>query len=861
MKIKIWPGILCLAFIFFNTFPSFGQLTGVKTIPGDYASVSLAVTALNSSGVGAGGVTFNVAANYTETVSSTISITATGTSSNTIVFQKDASTSGANPLITAYTAGVGTPSTLVQDGIWRLVGSDYVTIDGIDVSDNAANTTNPSTMEYGYALYKASTSDGCQFVTIKNCVITLNSINNATATVPMVDGSTGIIVMNALATAATNVITPIAGGTNSNNKFYTNTIQNCNNGIALMGFAAVSPFTLADAGNDVGGSSAGTGNTIINYGGASGAANAAAGIRTLAQYGINISYNTINNNNGGGTNHPNILRGILTGIAVSANATITYNTVTLKGGGTTHNISCIENASGSTAAGNTINISNNTITNSTYSSATTGGFYGILNSATPAVLTISTNIISNNSSSATVTGFLYGINNTGASPSVTISSNTFSGNTTAALTTGIFTGIWNAAASASVSINSNTLVGNSTTALSGVYYAIYNTGAVTTTLNINSNNIGNGTTGAFTFNAANSGTQIFINSTLVAATAALSISNNNFQGINYAVQGTGTNTYISNTAATKSQAINSNTFTALNVNTIGNITFIANSVAVSATGTQNVNSNSIVTSFTKAGAGGTVTLFTSVATSLGGSVINNNSNNFSNITVSGATIIAGWINTDAGNSTKTIQNNTFSHWTGGTGAITAMAISLTGISNGTTGNLINNISSAGTIIGITTAAGNDNIYSNTIDTLVSSGTLLTTVNGISVTAGTAKNIYQNTIFYLRGTTLTTGSIRGIVISAGTTVNAYQNTIYSLQGAAVTTGSVNGISISGGTTINAYQNTIYSLQGNTATSGTVNGISISGGTAVNSYLNTIYTLQANAITSGSVNGIWFQPELQ
>src|SRR5258706_5149975 len=145
-------------------------------------------------------------------------------------------------------------------------------------------------MEYGFALYKASTANGCQFVTIKNCTITLNNINNATGTGPTVDGSTGIIVMNSLSTTATTLVTPIAGGTNSNNKFYSNTIQNCNTGIALIGYAAATPFTLADANNDVGGSSSSTGNTIINFGGAAAAANPAAAVRTLAQYGLNISY-------------------------------------------------------------------------------------------------------------------------------------------------------------------------------------------------------------------------------------------------------------------------------------------------------------------------------------------------------------------------------------------------------------------------------------------------------------------------------------------------------------------------------------------------------------------------------------------
>ena len=121
----------------------FGQLTGTKNIPGDYATIKIAVTALNTSGVGAGGVSFNVAAGYTETIDSTIAVTATGTAVNPIVFRKDPVTTGANPLITAYTGGTYTPSTAIQDGVWRFSGSDYVTIDGIDVRDNPANTTNP----------------------------------------------------------------------------------------------------------------------------------------------------------------------------------------------------------------------------------------------------------------------------------------------------------------------------------------------------------------------------------------------------------------------------------------------------------------------------------------------------------------------------------------------------------------------------------------------------------------------------------------------------------------------------------------------------------------------------------------------
>ena len=120
------------------------QLSGTKNIPGDYVTIFAAVTDLNAQGVGAGGVTFNVAAGYTEALLSRINLTATGTAANPIVFQK--SGAGANPLITAY-VGTSTPGSATPDGMWALQGSDYVTIDGIDLTD--PNGTNPATMEYG----------------------------------------------------------------------------------------------------------------------------------------------------------------------------------------------------------------------------------------------------------------------------------------------------------------------------------------------------------------------------------------------------------------------------------------------------------------------------------------------------------------------------------------------------------------------------------------------------------------------------------------------------------------------------------------------------------------------------------------
>ena len=55
---KFYLAILAMSFVFYAQ----AQLTGTKTIPGDYATIALAVTDLNTQGVGAGGVTFNVIA-------------------------------------------------------------------------------------------------------------------------------------------------------------------------------------------------------------------------------------------------------------------------------------------------------------------------------------------------------------------------------------------------------------------------------------------------------------------------------------------------------------------------------------------------------------------------------------------------------------------------------------------------------------------------------------------------------------------------------------------------------------------------------------------------------------------------------
>ncbi len=92
MKKNILIHFALLVLVAILLFPgnTFAQLTGTKTIPGDYATIESAINALDTHGVGSGGVTFNVAAGHTETFNSDSSgkIAATGTVSNPIIFQK-----------------------------------------------------------------------------------------------------------------------------------------------------------------------------------------------------------------------------------------------------------------------------------------------------------------------------------------------------------------------------------------------------------------------------------------------------------------------------------------------------------------------------------------------------------------------------------------------------------------------------------------------------------------------------------------------------------------------------------------------------------------------------------------------------
>lgn len=584
------------------------QFNGTYTIgalPADhFSTIKMAVDTLNTYGV-CGPTVFNIPAAYTELLTARINLTATGTAINTITFQKAGL--GANPLLTAY-AGAFTPSSATPDGMWALVGSDYITIDGIDLYD--PNAANPATMEYGYGLFKAGTSNGAQYNTIKNCTVTLNRNNFAGGTSPMVEGSVGILIINSAPTTATTAITPVsADGTNSYNMIYGNTLQNLNYGIVLSGYAAATPFTLGDTGNDIGGVSALTGNTVINYGGGTSASNPAAGIRANNQWGINISYNTINSNNGGGANHPNTLRGIFAQAGTSASAVISYNTVTIHGGGTTSTLEAISNAIGSTAASNTININNNIVQNCTYSTATSGMFSGITNTASAAQVNIFNNRVSNNSQAGT--GTWTGING-GAPTNLSMHHDTVTNNSkTGASGTMMLT----TAATSIIDCYDNKINDNGFTASSGtsscIIYGYYNNG-LPTVENLYNNSIYNLSVGGTSTATASLINGIHTTST---ATANKQIYNNqiyNFSAlsgtVNGVLQGFGTSVriyknriYNLSTGATTTTAAVANGITISSGNVYAYNNYISDIKAPASASTdavRGINSTSLTTAST-----------------------------------------------------------------------------------------------------------------------------------------------------------------------------------------------------------------------------------------------------------------------
>ena len=860
---KKFVATLFSAILLMSSSIAFGQLSGVKTIPVDYASISAFVTDANLQGIGAGGVTLNVPAGYTETLTAKIVLTATGTAANPIVIQK--SGAGANPVITSYVGTVATPE-VTADGMFVLAGSDYVTIDGINLTESAANTTTTTVMEFGYGLYLASASDGCQNNTIKNCTITLNRIQNTNWTNLGHTGSVGINVLNSLynLSAAAAVTPTAASGSNSFNKFYSNTIQNCNVGITFIGFPATAPFTLANTGNDVGGSSLATGNTIVNFGGGA-ATNPSTGIFVKDEWGINLSYNTLNNNNGSGVNHATTLRGIFSNASsIGASQNINNNTITLKSAVTTSQVSAIECSAGASGVGNTININNNTITNCTNDLATTSTWYGIYNTGSVANLNINNNNFVNNTTKHT-TGIASLIYNSGAVTSgVSMNGNNLSHlltNTVAQAGTIYYIRNGGGTTTANLNINNNTFASITHTTLSTTsHYFIYNTSSF---LN---NNINNNTWNNLAINS--SGTFYFIyNST--STQVALNVNNNSITtGFTRLAAAAGTTYFyysFGSSLGTSTQTMSNNNFSNYSATTLGTGTFygIYNQDGATAPYPKKTIFNNTFSNITHNSSGSfyglTVSYLGDGSTTQGTLVYNNTLNN---ITSQGTQYLLYTGGTASANTPAKFYNNTVTNITNN--STTGSTYGVYGLASGTApyveiyNNKIAGLTTATTtgklygIYGLSTA--NYRVHNNYIGSLTASGAMTTTmpapaIAGIYLSAGTY-SLYNNTVYLNAASTGANFSTAALYLSTTGVVDSRNNNFSNasaINGTGLRLGVQNSLAASTNYSLNSNNNNYYLGAPSTSAATYYNGATVA------------YTIaNMNTLTSTDLSSISVAP---
>ena len=372
------------------------------------------------------------------------------------------------------------------------------------------------------------------------------------------------------------------------------------------------------------------------------------------------------------------------------------------------------------------------------------------------------------------------------------------------------------------------------------------TGTLTQTINNNSISLRPGAIGI---------AMVGINmpSTSVNATTTCSINNNDFNTFGHTVAGaTGAITFILQGGNPLVQNFNSNTFTNMSVNTTGTITFFSFAPSLISTASMSLSNNSIVTGFTRTGVGST-TVYSTNASSVAGSTMANSNNNFSNITLTGASAFNGILNTDGGAPVKTINGNTFSNITTGAGAVVPMSVNFSGPGTTVNNNTITGITTGNSITALLIGSSNAatiTVSGNTIDPIISGGAA---VIGISTAAPTAV-LSKNKIYDLSGT-IATSVVSGIAVvntTSSSTVTLVNNLIGNLTAPAATgANAVIGINLTGSATTSNYNVSYNTVRVSNPTSGAgfgSSGIStLASATATTSTLN----LRNNVIVNTSV----------
>jgi hypothetical protein len=397
VKASFTRWLMCLALITgiwtTNANAQFSVTTnGGSGLAPTYPSLTAAISALNGAAITSPVVITCPTGTETSPAGGFV-ITATGTAVNTITINGNGA---ANSIITAPNPA-GTAGAL-NDAIFKLIGSDYITISGFAMNENAANLTTAAAtnnmLEWGVALLYASTTNGSQNCTIQNNSITLNRVYQNTFGI--YSNST-----HSATTVTTSATATTTAGGNTGLKIYGNTISNVNNGIVVVG-----PTAAADHNNgiDIGGTGGAQANSITNYGttgtfsafaNVSGTVN---GILVRNSINANISFNTITSSVGG------VTAGTLNGIQVPASSTaptatftntINSNSISLKSGLASGAMTGISYPSGSSSATSTLNINSNDFNNWGHTVAASGTIIFITVASVNQFTTINSNTFTN----------------------------------------------------------------------------------------------------------------------------------------------------------------------------------------------------------------------------------------------------------------------------------------------------------------------------------------------------------------------------------------------------------------------------------------------------------------------------------
>jgi hypothetical protein len=568
------------------------------------------------------------------------------------------------------------------------MGTDYVTISGIDLQENASNTTATMRMEWGFAIVKLSATDGSQNINISNCTVTLNKTNTE---------SKGIYGGNHTATSTSALTISSSSGINANIKINGNTVSNCYIPIYIYGYTSSS--TYYDTGLEIGST---FGNTISNYGGSS-----------VNTYGITISGQTapkIENNTvtlGAGTT--TTAYGINVAGACIGYVKINSNTVSVSSSASGSQLAGINNLAPITT---TIDITNNTIRDCNYTTATSGNFMAIYEQGATTGSTV--NITGN-----TITGTNYG---TGA-----LAGN--GENYYICVTTGSPT---------EVNVNNNIIYNNTRTgSLGGITNAIYINKGSTQTANNNQiyNNTINGTGNGGTFYGIRSGVGTIVNT-------SNSIYNNQITKST----ATGTIYCIYNSSSPANETYSGNTIYG---NTTAGTGTVAGIYRSSGSSTRNISSNTIyglsslssVYGIYNGGNNNNTNIFgnsifnlTSLTASsqiwgihvVSGLTVNIYNNFISDLMIPGATVVNAIIGISIGSGTtvnlyyNTVYLNATGGATFGSSGVFKSATVISEFRN----NVIVNVSTPGSTSGITAAIRWDGAYNATYYTATSDNNCL-----------------------------------------------------------------------------------------------------------------------------------------